>query len=190
MTDAAVLYFYGIGLQSEPFWVLYLTFTALKLICEAVILFVVLRLMRVQVTLGMAFVCFSIVAIYSPLFGWAGVPQAAHLYDVMTVLKAQHLGVMDTVSYFWHHAVEINKALPMPDIVQYLAIVARVISLISLTLVAECLTQILQLKRPKAYAATAIASVLNLMPTILLGLSQVALIFAFMRDAFTDNIAR
>jgi hypothetical protein len=191
LTDALVLHFYGIEFKNEPaFSVLYLTFTSLKLVFEAVILFVVLRLMRVQITLGMAFVCFSIVAIYSPLFGWAEIPRAAHFYDLMTLLKAQHLGVKDTVSYFWHHAVAINSAIPVPDIVTYLAVVTRAISLLSLMLVAECLTQILKLERPKAYTATAIASVLNFIPTILLGLSQAALIFAFMRDSIIGNPAQ
>jgi hypothetical protein len=191
LTDAVVLHFYGIEFKDEPaFSVLYLTFTSLKLIFEAFILFAVLRLMRVKVTQGMVFVCYSIVAIYSPLFGWAEIPRAAHLYDVMTLLKAQHFGVMNTVSYFWRHAVAINNAMPSPDIVPYLAVVTRAISLLSLTLVAECLAQMLKLERPKAYTATAIASVFNLIPTILLGLSQMALIFAFMRDTFMGNPAQ
>jgi hypothetical protein len=186
-TDAVVLHFYGIEFKiDQAFTLLYLAFACLKLFFGAFILFGVLRIMRVKVTQGIVFLCFSIVVMYAPLFSWIGVPQAVHLYDVLTLLKAQNLGAADTLSYFWHHAREINETLaqPLPAIAPYLTMVSYAISLLSSMLVAECLAQMLEMQRPRAYIASAIASVLNYVPAILLGLFQIILVFAYIRDKF------
>jgi hypothetical protein len=183
-TDAVVLHFYGIEFKSDPpLTLLYFTFGCLKIVLEAFVLFGLLRLMRAQVTQGIAFVCFSIVVTYAPLLGWIGVPQAVHLYDVLAFLRSQHLSVTDTITFFVSHAKEINEMLaqPVPAIVPYLGMASNAVNLLSAMLVAECLAQILRLGRGKAYAATAIASALNLIPAMLLGLFQIALIFAYIQ---------
>jgi hypothetical protein len=53
-----------------------------------------------------------------------------------------------------------------------------VIYLISTTLLAESVSQMLLVERRKAYVATAIATTLNYIPAILLGLFQIAVVFA------------
>jgi hypothetical protein len=184
VTDAVVLHFYGIEFKSDPsLTLLYFAFGCLKIVLETFILFGILRLMGVQVTQGIAFVCFSIAVTYAPLLGWIGVPQAVHLYDILVFLRSQHLSVTDTISFFVSHAKEINEKLaqPVPPIVPYLGMASNAINLLSATLVAECVAQILSLSRGKAYVATAIAFALNLFPAMLLGLLQIALIYAYIQ---------
>jgi hypothetical protein len=114
-TDFVVLHFYGAELATYwPLTLLYLAFVSLKMVFEAFILFVVLRLMNVRVSQGVAFVNFSIIVIYAPLFSWIGIPQAVHTYDLLTLLKSQHLNFADTISYFFEHAKEINEKLAYP----------------------------------------------------------------------------
>jgi hypothetical protein len=128
----------------------------------------------------MAFVSFSIIVIYAPLFSWIGIPQAVHMYDLLSLLKSQHLGFADTISYFFAHVKEINQKLAysVPVVILYINMAGVVIYLISATLLAECLSQMLHVERRKAYVATAIATTLNYIPAILVGLFQIAVVFA------------
>jgi hypothetical protein len=189
-TNALVLRFYGIDFENERLVALgFVVFAALKMLVEAFILFGVVRLMRAEVTVGLTFVCFSIVVVYSPQFSWIGIQETVHSYDILALLKAQHLGVADTISYFFDHAKEINEKLtvPIPAMVPYLAVASYAIYLFSTTLVADCLAQVFRLDRPKAYTATVIASVVNYLPVIVFGLFQVALTYAFMSNAFSQH---
>ena len=140
-TNALVLHFYGIDFENERLVALgYVAFAGLKILAEAFILFGVLRMMHVDVTPGLTFVCFSIVVAYSPLFSWIGIQETVHSYDILALLKAEHLGVADSSSYMFSHAKEINEKLtvPIPAIVPYLAVASYAIYLFSATLVAEC----------------------------------------------------
>jgi hypothetical protein len=188
-TDAVVLHLYGVSFFSDPaFSLLYLTLTILKFLFGAFILYGVLRLMNAPATQGIAFVCFSIFVIYSPLFAWGKIPQAVHVYDVLLLLKGQHLTIRDALSYFLTHAVEIDAQTPVPTIAPIFRLLTYTISLFSSMMVAECLTQmILTLTRTKAYVATAVATVLTSVPGVMLGIFQSILILAYISDAFLKN---
>ena len=180
-TDFVVLHFYGADFATYwPLTLLYLAFVSLKLVFEAFVLFAVLRLMSVNVTPGMAFVCFSLIVIYTPLFSWIGIPQAVHTYDLLTLLKSQHLNFADTVTYFFVHAKEINEKLAYsaPRVVLNISVAGSVVYLISATLLAELVSQMLNVERPKAYVVTAIATTLNYIPAVLVGLFQIAIVYA------------
>jgi ABC-type tungstate transport system substrate-binding protein len=51
-------------------------------------------------------------------------------------------------------------------------------NLISATLLAESVSQMLNVERSKAYVMSAIATTLNYIPTVLVGLFQVAVVYA------------
>ena len=180
-TDFVVLRFFGADFANYwPLTLLYLAFVSLKLVFEAFVLFAVLHLMKVDVSPGMSFVCFTLIVIYTPLFSWIGIPQAVHMYDLVALLKSQHLNFADTITYFVAHATEINKkiAYSAPTVVLYINACGVVIYLISTTLVAEALSQMLDVGIRKAYVITAVATTLNYVPAILIGLFQIALAFA------------
>lgn len=186
-----MLHFYGIELKTDPFLTItYLAFVSLKLVFEAFILFSVLRLMRVNnLTQGLVFICFSVVVTYAPLFSWIDVPQAMHLDDVLIFLKSLHLSVTDTVWYFFQHASEINEHLkqPVPGLLPYADMASNAIYLLSAMLVAECLSQMLNIEKPRAYLATAIALTLNLIPAMLVGLLQAAVTFSLLSVTQVQN---
>jgi hypothetical protein len=186
VTDGIVLHFYGIELKSEPlFTLLYLTFAAIKLLIVAFILLGILRLMKVRTSQGLVFVCVTVITIYNPLFSWIGIPQSISMFTLLTILKTQHLGFEDTMKYMWNHAhsISLQTARPLQAMTPFLDVVSIIISLFSATLVAECLAQLLMLERRKAYVATAVASVLTLLPTMLFGTFQLMLIFAYLNGA-------
>src|SRR5260370_38574272 len=119
--------------------------------------------MSVNASPGMAFVCFSLIVIYTPLFSWIGIPQAVHTYDLLTLLKSQHLNFADTIQYFFDNAKEINEKLAYsaPQVVVNISVAGTVVYLVSATLLAESVSQMLDVERPKAYMATAVATTLN-----------------------------
>lgn len=180
-TDFIILRFYGLDFTSYwPLTFLYLAFVSLKLVFEAFVLFAVLRLMDVNVTPGMAFANFSLIVVYTPLFSWIGIPQAAHTYDLLSLLRSQRLNFADTITYLFAHAKEINEKLAYsaPLFVQDISVVGAVVYLISATLLAESISQMLNVGRPKAYVVTAIANTLNYIPAVLVGLFQIAAVYA------------
>jgi len=183
VTDALMLRSYGIRLESDTLLtLLYLTFGILKVLAGGYLLFLVLCLMRVRVSRGLALLIFSITVIYSPLFNWLGIPQAAYTYGVASALRAQNLGVADTLSYFLEHAKDISDQVGMPDtaVGQYLSMFSYGIYLLSTTLVAECVSQMLGVKKSKAYVITAVGCALNMLPIFIFNLSEVALVFPYM----------
>ena len=99
------------------------------------------------------------------------------------------LGITDTLSYFIEHAKEIERkiTLPISMVSPYLAVIATALSLLSATLVAECLSQFVKIDRPKAYIATAVASTLNLLPIIVFGAFRLTLVFAYLREGSANS---
>jgi hypothetical protein len=183
VVDALVLRSYGIKLESDAeLTLLYLTFAILKVLAGGYLLFLVLRLTGVKVTSGVTLLIFSITVVYSPLFSWIGIPQAAFTYGVAATLRAQNLGLSDALSYFLEHAKEISEQVGRPNqtIGQYLSMFSYGFYLLSTMLVAECLTQMVEVERRKAYVITAIGCALNLAPVFIFNLSQIALVFPYM----------
>ncbi|MGA2311770.1 MAG: hypothetical protein ABSF87_05300 [Xanthobacteraceae bacterium] len=119
---------------------------------------------------------------YSPLFSWIGIPQAAYTYGIAATLRAQNLGLADTLSYFLKHTTEISEHVGIPNqtMNQYLAMLSYGVYLVSTMLVAECLTQMLAIEKRKAYVMTAVGCALNLLPMFVFNMSQIVLIFPYM----------
>jgi hypothetical protein len=185
VTNGIVLRFYGIELKSEPLLaVVYLTFACFNIIADAFILFSVLRLSGVAAKQAEAFLCFSILAVYAPLFMWMNVPNTVHSFDIVTYLKAQHLSLKDTVIYFFKHAKEIGETLPGPlsALFPSLWIASYAVYLLATTLVAECVVHFMKADRLKAYMATGLASALTFIPQILVGAGEMVLLFMYAND--------
>jgi hypothetical protein len=185
VTNALILHFYGIELNSNPYLaIFYLVIPACGFVVEALILFVVLRAFGVKATLGLVFLCFSMFVIYAPINSWAQIANAIRSDELLVLLKSQHLSLSGTVLYLFQHATEINEQqlnnTPLPkDVYYYAGMASGVIYLLSATLVAECVSQMLELQRPMAYLATAVVSAINLIPGIFLSLVQASMTFAF-----------
>jgi len=138
VTNGLALHFYGIELKSEPLLaVAYLTFAGLNIILDAFIFFVVLRFCGVAVSQRMAFLCFSIMAVYTPLFSWTNIPSTVHTFDLVSYLKAQHLSFNDAISFWFAQTKEINEKLstPVPMLAPYLSSASAAVYLLSTTLV-------------------------------------------------------
>jgi hypothetical protein len=185
-----VLHFYGIELRTDPFLTLfYLAFASSKLILEALILFIVLRVMGEKVTQGVVFVCYSIAVTYAPLFGWIDIPTTVHTVDILELLRSQHLNLTDTAVYYFQHAKELNDKLgqPLPIVRPYLGVLTNGLYIISTMLVAECLAQVSNIAKPRAYIATALATILNIVPQMLVAQFWITLTFEFLTGSAVQN---
>jgi hypothetical protein len=184
VTNALVLHFYGIDLKSDPYLaVFYLVIPACAFVTEAFILYAVLKKIGAKITLSLAFICFSMMVIYAPINNWVQTANAIQGDELLALLKSQNLSLSESFLYLLQHAAEINKKISSEwfsgRIYYYAQMISVVIYLFSATLVAECVSQMLNLERPKAYVATAFASAINLIPGIFLALVQACVTFAF-----------
>lgn len=184
LVDGATLHTFGIELNSEPvFSLAYTTISILKPFCEAILLYYVLRLMKIDITLELVFICYTMTVIYAPIFSWLKIPSLIQNYSLLVHLKSQHLDATGTFQYFTAHSKEIMKSisLPFPSVAPYLSSFSSVISLLASTLVAECISQSGEISRPKAYAATAVATAANVIPFAIFVSTQLLLVYAYLK---------
>jgi hypothetical protein len=185
-TNAFVLHLFGVEIKSDPVLIaLYLVVACARLIFEAFVLVIVLRLLKVRVQQGLVLVCYTIAVVYAPLFNWLSIPASLHQHAILSFIKSQKIEAGDLISYFFANIEEITRSTgpAFPKYAVEIGAANWCVNLISGTLVAECLCQAGKVLRQRVYVAVFLAQIADVIPTFLLMLIQTFITFSYMPAA-------
>jgi hypothetical protein len=108
--NAVVFHIYNIEItQHLEFLILYLVSLSLKLFFAAFIIHATLKVVGLESKLGVVFLCYSIIVIYSPIMSCLVIPNTFNLYSMLKQIKDLHLDLITLYHYFFDHVGELTK---------------------------------------------------------------------------------
>jgi hypothetical protein len=185
-TNAFVLHQVGIEIKSDAVLIaLYMLVACGRLVFEAFVLIIMLRLLKLRVQQGLVLVCYTIAVVYAPLFNWLSVPAWIHQHAILGFIKSQNVEVGDLPSYFLNNIQLISERFgpPLSRWGGEISSANWCMNLISGTLVAECISQSGNVARQRVYVAVFLAQVGDVIPTTLMSLAQTFITFSYMHGA-------
>jgi hypothetical protein len=176
--DGLVFFRFGINLvQNVPFLILYTTAVALRLLAGPAILFATLAALGARMRLGLIFVCYTVVVIYSPFVSVTDMPSSFVRFETVKDVLSQNLSFLDSLSYFRDNVAALNAKHPL-DLGTLYRLFASAIGVLTLCVnvaLAEVIVQAGKLDRVKAYVAVCWTGILMIFPQLIfLGMETAA----------------
>jgi hypothetical protein len=157
--------------------------TSIKQALGGFLLWLILRIVRVEANLSVVLGCYTIYVIYSPFIALLELPANYIKYNMLINLKSQHLSILDSLG-FW---LDGRAAVPMNDIVKstwfmtvavVVDFISPIVNLIEIVIVSEGVVQFMNGDRFRTYCAVTIGSFIFVIPAYMSTFVQWAVVLS------------
>jgi hypothetical protein len=185
LVKTIIFYSFGIDVEAhKTISVLIFAFDIFELFAECFILYLLLLIINPRVRVGQVFVCYTIIAIFSPVLTLLAAPDTYYRISVLKEISDQHLGLAASLKYFLDNAANlqstINERIHFPG--QFiLGYASGLLSTGLRVVLAESLIQVLPSERLKTYVVVCIASIISAVPFIISVLGQVWVVYSYIK---------